>query len=95
MRLEDVWDLAQDVHITGEYDHPTKKTEKLARIMINSTTIKGDLVLVPFSGSGTEVAMAIKEGRKAIGFDIEKKYVEMGNKRTDIIKSQPSLFAGS
>jgi hypothetical protein len=36
--------------------------------------------------------MAIKEGRNAIGFDIEEKYVEMGNKRTDIIKAQPSLF---
>jgi len=53
------------------------------------------LVLIPFAGSGTEVSMAIKEGRKAIGFDIEKKYVEMGNKRTHIIKSQPSLFVGS
>jgi DNA modification methylase len=30
--------------------------------------------------------MAIKEDRKAIGFDIEKKYVEMGNKRTKLIE---------
>jgi len=93
MRLEDVWDLAQDVHITGEYDHPTKKTEKLARIMINSTTIKGDLVLVPFAGSGTEVAMAIKEGRQAIGFDVEEKYCQMSNDRIKKVLSMPELFA--
>jgi site-specific DNA-methyltransferase (adenine-specific) len=92
MRLEDVWDLAQDVHITGDYDHPTKKTEKLARIMINSTTIQKDLVLIPFAGSGTECAMAVKENRNFIGFDIEEKYVKMANKRIDLIKQAPQLF---
>jgi site-specific DNA-methyltransferase (adenine-specific) len=76
----------------SEYDHPTVKPEMLARTLILTSSRKNDLVLIPFAGSGTEVAMAIKEGRKAIGFDIEEKYVEMGNKRTDIIKAQPSLF---
>ena len=92
MRMEDVWDLAQDVHITGEYEHPTKKTEKLARIMINSTTIQKDLILIPFAGSGTEVAMAIKEGRQAIGFDVEEKYCQMSNDRINKILSAPELF---
>lgn len=95
MRLEDVWDLAQDVHITGEYEHPTKKTEKLARIMINSTTRENDLVLVPFAGSGTECAMAVKDGRKFIGFEIEEKYAKMSNERVQNILRQPSLFVGS
>lgn len=76
----------------SEYDHPTVKPEMLARTLILTSSRKNDLVLIPFAGSGTEVSMAIKEGRKAIGFDIEEKYVEMGNKRTEIIKSQPSLF---
>lgn len=76
----------------SEYDHPTVKPEMLARTLILTSSRKNDLVLIPFAGSGTEVSMAIKEGRKAIGFDIEPKYVEMGNKRTEIIKSQPSLF---
>lgn len=76
----------------SEYDHPTVKPEMLARTLILTSSRKNDLVLIPFAGSGTEVAMAIKEGRKAIGFDIEPKYVEMGNKRIDIIKAQPSLF---
>ena len=92
LKLEDVWDLAQDVHITGTFDHPTKKTEKLARIMINSCSRKNDLVVIPFAGSGTEVAMSIKEGRKAIGYDIENKYVEMSNKRIKTFKDAPSLF---
>jgi len=79
-------------HKTVNHDHDTVKPEKLTRELILISSRANDLILVPFAGSGTEVAMAIKEGRNAIGFDIEKKYVERGNKRTDIIKSQPSLF---
>ena len=77
---------------TGNFDHDTVKPEKLARILINCCSRKNDLVVVPFAGSGTEVAMAIKEGRKAIGFDIEQKYVYMSNKRIKTIKDAPSLF---
>lgn len=92
MRMEDVWDFPQDVHITGNYDHPTKKTEKLSTLMINSTTKPNDLVVVPFAGSGTECAMAVKEGRRFIGWDVEQKYVEMSNNRVAAILKQPTLF---
>jgi site-specific DNA-methyltransferase (adenine-specific) len=91
-KFTDVIRLSQQAHITGNYEHDTCKPEHLTRTLILTCSRPKDLVLVPFAGSGTEVAMAIKEGRKAIGFDIEEKYVEMGNKRTDIIKAQPSLF---
>jgi site-specific DNA-methyltransferase (adenine-specific) len=77
---------------TGNFDHDTIKPEKLTRILINTCSRKNDLVLVPFAGSGTEVAMAIKEGRQAIGFDVEKKYVDMSNKRVKKIIDSPTLF---
>jgi len=38
------------------------------------------------------MAMSIKEGRKAIGYDIDKKYVEMSNKRIKTFKDAPTLF---
>ena len=91
-KLFDVMRFDQEAHITGKYKHDTCKPETLTRALILTCSRENDLVFVPFAGSGTEVAMAIKEGRKAIGFDIEEKYVQMGNKRTEIIKSQPSLF---
>lgn len=94
-KLFDIMSFDQEAHITGKYDHDTCKPETLTRALILTCSRPNDLVFIPFAGSGTEVAMAIKEGRKAIGYDIEEKYVKMGNKRTDIIKSQPSLFAGS
>jgi DNA modification methylase len=87
--LTDVFRFSRE---QNKYNHDTVKPEKLTRALILTCSRENDLVLVPFAGSGTEVAMAIKEGRNAIGFDIEEKYVEIGNKRTDIIKAQPSLF---
>lgn len=77
---------------TTKYDHDTVKPEKLTRALILTCSRKNDLVVVPFAGSGTEVAMAIKESRKSIGYDIEKKYVDMSNKRIKTFKDAPSLF---
>ena len=76
----------------SEYEHDTVKPEKLARILILTCSRPNDLVLVPFAGSGTECAMAAKEGRKFIGFDIEQKYVDMANKRVQTILRQPTLL---
>lgn len=66
---------------TSKYDHDTVKPEKLTRALILTCSRRNDLVFVPFAGSGTECAMAAKEGRKFIGYDIKKKYVEMAKKR--------------
>ena len=54
-----------------------------------------DLVFIPFAGSGTECAMAVKEGRKTIGFEITEKHAKMSNDRVQNILRQPSLFVGS
>lgn len=80
---------------TGSHEHDTPKPEKLTREIILISSRPNDLILVPFAGSGTECAMAIKENRNFIGFEINEKHVNYGNKRTDNIKSQPSLFAVS
>ncbi len=77
---------------TTKYDHDTIKPEKLSRILINTCSRKNDLVIIPFSGSGTECAMSVKEGRQFIGFDIEQKHVNTSNKRCSIILKQPQLF---
>jgi DNA modification methylase len=61
--------------------HPTQKPETLTRALILTCSRKNDLVLVPFAGSGTECAMAAKEGRRFIGYEINSKYCDMANKR--------------
>tara|TARA_R100001460_G_scaffold49459_1_gene87670 strand:+ start:215 stop:1117 length:903 start_codon:yes stop_codon:yes gene_type:complete len=77
---------------TSKFEHATIKPEKLTRILIQTCSRKGDLILVPFAGSGTECAMAAKEGRDFIGFDIEQKYVDMANARCSEHLKQTTLF---
>lgn len=76
----------------SNYDHDTVKPEKMTSALITTCSRPGDIVFVPFSGSGTECAMAQREGRRYIGFDVCEKYVVMGNERCKKEKEQPSLF---
>lgn len=81
LKLEEVLEFSQEGHVSTNYDHETIKPEKLTRALILTCSRKGDLVVIPFAGSGTECAMAIKEGRRFIGFDTVEKYVQMANER--------------
>ena len=88
----DVFHFSQESHITKEYDHDTKKPEKLTRFLILTTTRKDDLVVVPFAGSGTECAMSAKEKRRFVGFEITEKHAKMANERAKKILNAPTLF---
>ena len=94
-KLYDIMKFDQEAHITKKYEHDTCKPETLTRVLILTCSRKDDLVVVPFAGSGTECAMAVKEGRKTIGFEITEKHAKMSNDRVQNILRQPSLFVGS
>lgn len=65
---EDVrWLSPQDQERLG---YPTQKPEGLLERIIKSSTNEGDVVLDPFCGCGTSIAVAEKLGRKWIGIDI-------------------------
>ena len=76
---------------TSNYEHDTIKPEKLTRMLITTCARKEDTVIVPFAGSGTECAMAIKEKCNFVGFEITKKHAEMSNKRVSKIMCNPCL----
>lgn len=77
---------------TGDYDHDTIKPEKLTRILIRTCSRKGDTLVVPFAGSGTECAMGVKEGLKVYGYEITEKHAKMSNDRMKPHLTQTSLF---
>jgi DNA modification methylase len=95
-KLQEIISYSNEAIKTGaKYDHDTVKPETLTRSLILTCSRPNDFVVVPFAGSGTECAMAVKEGRKTIGFEITEKHAKMSNDRVQNILCQPSLFAVS
>jgi len=61
--------------------HPATFPIALARRLIDLFTHQGELVLDPFVGSGTSLVAARDAGRNAVGFDLQKKYVDLAGRR--------------
>ena len=92
-KLQEILRFSNEAVKTGaKYDHDTVKPETLTRALILTCSRPNDLVVVPFVGSGTECAMAIKEKRNFIGFEIEEKHVKTATKRIELMKRNPTLF---
>jgi site-specific DNA-methyltransferase (adenine-specific) len=62
---------------SGRASHPTQKPEEMLKRIIAASSNKGDIVLDPFMGSGTTAVVAKRLGRKWIGIEKEKKYIEL------------------
>ncbi len=54
--------------------HPTQKPEELLRRLVLAASDAGDVVIDPFSGSGTTVVVAEQLGRRWMGCDINSEY---------------------
>jgi len=71
----------------GKKAHSTQKPEELLKRVILSTTKKGDIVLDPFFGTGTTGAVAKKLGRNFIGIEKEIEYIDIAEKRINLINT--------
>jgi len=61
--------------------HPTQKPLRLLERIVLASTVKGNVILDPFSGSGTTGLEAYRLGRRYIGIDAEKEYLDKSIKR--------------
>jgi site-specific DNA-methyltransferase (adenine-specific) len=80
----DVWNfpvLAGKRFENEKVDHPTQKPLSISNRIINHFSDVGDLVLIPFCGSGSECVSAKANGRNFVSFEINKDYIEIANKR--------------
>lgn len=63
--------------------------------LIHLYSNKGDTVLTPFMGIGSEVYQAVKMERKAVGFELKESYFSLAKKNVKSalgLKAQASLF---
>lgn len=64
--------------------HPTQKPLALLERIVLASSNKGDIILDPFTGSSTTGLAAVKHGRKFIGIDLEKEYLDLSKKRFNL-----------
>lgn len=74
------------------FQHPAIFPEQLAQDHILSWSNEGDVVLDPFTGSGTTAKMALLNGRNYIGIDISEEYCEIARRRVEQAQAQQCLF---
>ena len=76
-----LWTFPPDTQMMKKWGHPATFPEELPRRLIHQLTYADDIVLDPFSGSGTTCAVAKKLKRKYIGIEMSKKYYDTSLKR--------------
>jgi site-specific DNA-methyltransferase (adenine-specific) len=64
----------------------TQMPEQILGRIIRLCSNVGDLVMDPFSGSGTTIAVAKKLGRLGLGFELSKEYGKAANARVAMVK---------
>ena len=72
--------------------HPTQKPVSLMQQFVLLSSNEGDLVLDPFSGSGTTAIACHRTNRKFIGFELNEEYYKKAIKRINAEKAQLTLF---
>jgi site-specific DNA-methyltransferase (adenine-specific) len=81
--LTDVWDDIEHLHGSSKerLGYPTQKPEALLERIITLGSSEGDLVLDPFCGCGTAVAVAERLNRRWIGIDVTHLAIKLIKKR--------------
>lgn len=91
--VSDVWtDIYRIRHSKRRDEHPCQLPVPLLERLILMTTDEGDVVLDPFTGTGTSAIAAKRLGRKYIGVDIDKKYVDISTEK--LLKEEPVTING-
>lgn len=78
----DVWEFSH-IHYCQEnrQNHPTQKPEGLMERMILASSNENDLVVDPFSGSGTTLRVCQQLKRDCVGIELNEEYIKLTEKR--------------
>ena len=86
---DDVWQFSRVCGTFKERNRigcPCQMPEAILARIIRACSNEGDLVLDPFAGSGTTLAVAKKLNRRFVGFEVSAKYCVQIQKRLDVIQ---------
>jgi hypothetical protein len=87
--LQDVWTDISPAGIGKEaLGYPTQKPELLLERIINTSSNSTDIVLDPFCGCGTAIAVAHKLGRRWVGIDVSPTACKLMAKRMRLLRAK-------
>lgn len=75
--------------------HGCQMPERLLERVILACSNPGDVVLDPFAGSGTTLAVAKRLGRRWVGFEISENYVQRARERISLVEEHETERAMS
>jgi site-specific DNA-methyltransferase (adenine-specific) len=88
--MGDVWDISIVAPVARERTgYPTQKPEALLQRLIEACTNEDDLVLDPYAGSGTTLAVCARLGRTAVGMDSSRQAIQVARKRLRAVGVRP------
>ncbi|HLV66358.1 MAG TPA: site-specific DNA-methyltransferase [Polyangiaceae bacterium] len=88
--LGDVWDISIVAPVARERTgYPTQKPEALLERLVEACTEPGDLVLDPYCGSGTTLAVCARLARDVIGIDQSPRALEITRERLRALGRAP------
>lgn len=87
-QMRTVWDISNNKEKSelAYGKHPTQKPVRILKRMIKLASRPGDIMLAPFSGSGSECVAAKMTGRKYIGIEIDDSYCEISANRLEHVE---------
>jgi len=90
--VDDTWSDIGNVQSKNEkIGYPTQKPELLLERIINCASNEGDIILDPFNGGGTTIAVADRLNRQWIGIDSSVAAIKVTEMRLQ--KKQTDIFA--
>jgi len=93
-QMKSVWEIKPPEPWEKKFGkHPTQKPVALLERILLASTNEGDLVLDPFSGSGTTILSALKLQRGAIGLELSYEFLHLSFQRltNEIVHATISL----
>ena len=92
-RLGSVWSINKDGAAT--YKHPTQKPVELTEMALDSCSVKNNLIMDLFLGSGSTLIAAEKKNRKCYGMELDPKYIDVIIKRWQDYTGKKAIHAES
>ena len=82
-QMRTVWDIPnnKDREELRFGKHPTQKPLRLLKRMLGLSAKAGQILLVPFAGAGSECVAAAELGIHFLGFETDRTYLAIANKR--------------